>query len=312
MRRIQEFSRKRADDKDFTQADINELLENVLEFTSVRWQNESESKGIKITIQKEFSPLPPIRGSASELREVFTNLINNALDAMPQGGSIRIKTFTEYSHISIRIADTGIGIPEDKRTRIFDPFFTTKGVKSTGLGMSISYGIINRHQGTIAVDSIEGEGTTFTIKLPIIEGSLGKKETMATMPRGEQKARILVVDDEDEIRQLLSDILASEDHDVKLASDGTQAMELFKRNDFDMVFTDLGMPGMSGWEVAKAIKGINRKVPVAIIAGWTIDMEAAEMKESAADLIAYKPFEVNRILQLVQEGMELRDQFKAA
>jgi CheY-like chemotaxis protein len=278
----------------------------------MRWKDEASAKGIKINIQKEFSPLSPNLGSASELREVFTNLINNALDAMPQGGSISIKTFTENSHISIMFKDTGMGIPEDKKTRIFDPFFTTKGVTSTGLGMSISYGIINRHQGTIAVDSIEGEGTTFTIKLPIIEESLGKKETMATVPREQRKARILVVDDEDEVRQLLLDILASEDHDVKVASEGAQALELFKRNDFDMVFTDLGMSGMSGWEVAKAIKGINRKVPVAIITGWNVDIEATEMKESGADLIAYKPFEVNRILQLVQEGMELRDQFEAA
>ncbi len=312
VRRIQEFSRKRTDDKDFTQVDINELLENVLDFTSVRWKDEAESKGIQVTIHKDFSPQLSTLGSASELREVFTNLINNALDAMMEGGSITIKTCRENNHIIIKLDDTGIGIPEDKKSRIFDPFFTTKGVQSTGLGMSISYGIINRHQGTILVDSVEGEGTTFTIKLPILKAAQKKRDTSGALTGRKEKARVLIVDDEDEVRQLLSDILTSEDHDVKVAFDGTQALELFKRSDFDMVFPDLGMPGMSGWDVAEAIKSINKNVPVAIITGWNVDLKATEIKERGVDLIAFKPFEVNRVLQLVQEGMELRERLKKA
>ena len=312
VRRIQEFSRKRADDRDFAVIDINELVDNALEFTSVRWKNDAESKGISITIQKEFSPLSSTLGSASELREVFTNLIHNAIDAMPQGGSIRIKTFKENGHISITIEDTGVGISESIRNRIFDPFFTTKGVQSTGLGMSISYGIINRHQGTIVVDSIEGHGTTFMIRLPIIEKSLGESEKVGKMERGQQKARVLVVDDEEDVRQLLSDILTSDNHEVELASDGSQGIELFKKKDFDIVFTDLGMPAMSGWELAATIKDINKKVPVAIITGWNLYLNETELKEKGVDLIVYKPFEVNRVLRLVQEGMDLREQFKAA
>jgi signal transduction histidine kinase len=142
VRRIQEFSRIRTDDKDFIQVNINELIENTLEFTKVRWKNEAESKGIKIKIKKEFSPLAPITGIPSELREVFTNLVNNALDAIPEGGEIRIKTFMYNNHAVVKIEDTGTGIPKDTKGRIFDPFFTTKGVKSTGLGLSVSYGII--------------------------------------------------------------------------------------------------------------------------------------------------------------------------
>jgi nitrogen-specific signal transduction histidine kinase/CheY-like chemotaxis protein len=312
VRRIQEFSRRRTDDKDFTRIDINELLENVLDFTSVRWKDEAESKGIQVTIQKDFSSLPVTLGSASELREVFTNLINNALDAMMEGGTITIKTCRENNHISIHVEDTGIGIPEDKKNRIFDPFFTTKGVQSTGLGMSISYGIINRHRGTIVVDSLEGAGTTFTIKLPILTGKGEQKDTGDTLSRRKEKARVLIIDDEDEVLQLLSDILVSEDHDVAVACDGVQGVELFKKNDFDMVFTDLGMPGMSGWEVAEAVKGIKQNVPVAIITGWSVDLQEREMKGRGVDLIAFKPFEVKRVLQLVQEGMELKERFQKA
>jgi PAS domain S-box-containing protein len=312
VRRIQEFARRRSDDKDFTQVNINELLDNVLEFTAVRWRNEAEAKGIRIHIEKEFSTLPTTSGSAAELREVFTNIINNALDAMPQGGSIQIKTFKKNNHISIKIKDTGVGIPEDIRNRIFDPFFTTKGVQSTGLGMSTSYGIINRHKGTISVDSNEGKGTTFTINIPISDNKIEEEEKTKPILQNKRKSTILVIEDEEEVRNLLADILIESGHRVETASDGSQGIELFKSKDFDMVFTDLGMPGMSGWEVAEIIKKINRKIPVAVITGWNVEMDESEMRARGAHLITQKPFQVNQILGLVQEGMKLREQFEAA
>jgi CheY-like chemotaxis protein len=213
----------------------------------------------------------------------------------------------------ITIHDTGIGIPQGTQDRIFDPFYTTKGVQSTGLGMSVSYGIINRHRGTIKVDSSEGAGTTFTIILPLHEQVPQEGENAAPQQEQQKKARILVIEDESEVRNLLTDILLSGgEHEVESASDGSHGIELFKRNHFDIVFTDLGMPGMSGWEVAEAIKRINKKVPVAIITGWNVELPASEMKERGVDLIAYKPFEVNQVLALVQDGMKIKEKFKAA
>jgi CheY-like chemotaxis protein len=232
---------------------------------------------------------------------------------MPQGGALSIKTLNGNKQITIMINDTGVGIPQGVQDRIFDPFFTTKGVQSTGLGMSVSYGIINRHQGMIKVDSREGAGTTFTITLPLSEGAAKEVEQAALPQEKPRKAHILVIEDESEVRQLLTDILLSGgEHEVESASDGSQGIELFKRKRFDMVFTDLGMPGMSGWEVAEAIKRINQKVPVAIITGWNVDLQEFEMKERGVDLIAYKPFEVNRVLELVQEGMKIQEKFRAA
>ena len=312
VRRIQEFSRKRADDRNFTQVNINELLENVLEFTSVRWKDAAESKGIKIKINKEFSSLPPTAGSASELREVFTNIVNNAIDAMPQGGRLALRTLTENNHIAINIEDTGIGIPKDIQNRIFDPFFTTKGVQSTGLGMSTSYGIINRHKGTILVNSSEGKGTTFTIKLPLSEEKIKEKGMPEQEEKEHRRAKILVIEDEEGVRQLLYDILTSGGHEVQVAPDGNQGLKLFETGEFDLVFTDLGMPDMSGWEVAESINSINSRIPVAIITGWNIELDELEMKERGVNLIAHKPFEVNQVLQLVLEGMKLRDQLKVA
>ena len=312
VRRIQEFSRKRSDDKDFTPIDINELVNNSLDFTKVRWKHDADAKGIEIRIHRVFSPLPLTVGSASELREVFTNLIHNALDAMPKGGQITFTTSSENGHIAIRIEDTGLGIPEGIRNRIFDPFFTTKGVQSTGLGMSISYGIINRHGGTIRVDSTEGKGAAFTITLPISDISRGEEAKRKPLPQQKRKSAILVIEDEEEVRNLLADILIENGHRVETACDGNRGIELFKEKDFDLVFTDLGMPGTSGWEVAEKVKSINEKIPVAIITGWNVELKESEMRERGVNFIAYKPFKIDQILKLVQEGMELRERLKAA
>ena len=311
VRRIQEFSRRGTDEESFTQVEINELINGALEFTRARWKDEAESKGIKFIVKKDLSPLPPIAGSGAELREVFMNLINNALDALSDGGRITIRTFKENNHICVIVKDTGIGIPEAARERIFDPFFTTKGPQSTGLGLSVSYGIINRHRGAIAVNSAEGEGTTFTIKLPISEGIV-KEEKSELTPLKQRKARILVVEDEEGVRNVLKDILTDAGHEVEIAYDGMQGIELFEKKGFDLVFTDLGMPVMSGWQVAEKVKSINKRVPVALITGWNVEFKESELKDSFVDLIIKKPFAVNRVLRLVQEGMELRDRYKAA
>ncbi len=312
VRRIQEFSRKRLDDKDFSPVDINELLDNVLEFTKMRWRNEAESRGITIEVQRDYGAIPNILGSASELREVLTNLINNALDAMPDGGRISIATRRDNDRIILTIADTGMGIPEDIRNRIFDPFFTTKGVRSTGLGMSISYNIIDRHKGTILVDSEEGKGTVFTIQLPISEKVVtGEGESVLAAPGG-KTAKILIIEDEEEIRQLLYDIVISQGHEAEIAPDGNRGLELLRNGEYDLVCTDLGMPGMSGWQVAEEIKQMGKNVPVAVITGWSVQLDEPGMREKGVNFIIQKPFQINQILKLVQEGLELKYQCKAA
>ena len=312
VRRIQEFCRERTDDRKFGAIDVNEVIEHTIEFTKVRWHDDAGSRGIKIHIEKELTPLPPVLGSASELREVFINLINNALDAMPRGGRITLRTFTDKGRVVSEIEDTGMGIPRDSLDNIFDPFFTTKGAQFTGLGLSSSYGIINGHNGAITVDSGEGKGTRFTITLPVLQKMVEKEERAKPLDGKIEKARILVIDDEGEVRELIKDILTDRGHEVEMAVDGINGLQLFKDKKFDLVFTDLGMPGMSGWQVAKEIKDLSRTVPVAVITGWNIELQESEMKERGVDLIAHKPFQTEHILGLVREGLKLRKQFKAA
>ncbi len=302
VRSIQEFSRERNDDKNFTGVDLNEVIEHTLEFTEVRWKDEAGPKGIKINIQKELSHISPIAGSGSELREVFINLINNALDAMPQGGKIRLKTFMENSHVVVLVEDTGIGIPKDIRDKIFDPFFTTKGVQSTGLGMSASYGIINRHRGTITVDSVEGQGTTFSIKFPKLKKVIKEKEKLIV--NEQNGTSILVVEDEECVRALLKDILMDGGYKVEVAPNGKKGIKLFQEKKFNLVLTDLGMPGMSGWQVAEEIKKMNGKTKVALVTGWEVDLSNSELRKCGVDLVINKPFQMNQILGSVREMME--------
>jgi PAS domain S-box-containing protein len=309
VRRIQEFARIRPDDKDAVAVDINEVVAHAMDFTRVRWKDNAELKGIHFTIVKQLSEVPLILGSPAELREVLTNLINNSLDAMPGGGTIRVETFKEHTHVCLRLTDTGGGMPPHVVERIFDPFFTTKGPQSTGLGMSVSYGIITRHQGTIAVESREGSGTVFTIKFPLKEIEKASREEPAPAVRDADKASILVIDDEEDVRELLCDILTMHGHEVTAARDGRQGLEIFASRAFDMVFTDLGMPGMSGWEVATAVKKIAPDAAVALITGWGIQLEKEDMEKSSVDHILNKPFTVEDIVRLVHEALAHKNPF---
>jgi len=306
VRRIQEFSRKREDDKYFTEVDLNKVIEDVLEFTKVRWKDQAEANGIKFKIKKDLASVAPVAGSNSDLREVFTNIFNNAIDAMSQGGNITIQTLQENSHITAYVKDSGIGIPEPIRDMIFDPFFTTKGVESTGLGLSVSYGIITRHRGTITVDSTEGQGTTFSIRLPISENII-KENKPQPISRMQRKARILVIEDERGVRELLSDILTGGGHEVETAPNGREGMKIFKKGKFDLVFTDLGMPGMTGLQVAETIKKIDGKTPVVLITGWELQLKDSELKKSGINLVVNKPFKMEQVLRLVQESMKQRE-----
>jgi PAS domain S-box-containing protein len=309
VRRIQEFTRTKAQ-KDFVHIRLNQLVREVVELTRPRWKDESESKGIKFIVKEELKANRPVAGIPSELREVLINLVINALDAMPFGGELTIRTETNRKANEVSVADTGMGIPKEIRRKIFDPFFTTKGPKSSGLGLSVSYRIIERHAGEISLSGGKGKGSCFTIKLPTASKSVTKTPPEDLSVEG-RKATILVVDDEPEIRNSLSEILSLEGHQVTVARDGKEGISAFKTNQFDMVLTDLGMPGMSGWQLAKRIKAISPKTPVAIITGWGARPDPQRMEQAGVARFIAKPFRLNDIRKLVTEGMEINSRASA-
>jgi signal transduction histidine kinase len=166
VRRIQEFSRTRRDKK-FENVELGEILSDALEITKTRWKDDALLRKVDIKPALSAAAVPPILGNASELREVFTNLILNAVDAMPQGGRLELSCRREGERVIAIVADTGVGMTEGIRQNIFDPFFTTKGARGMGLGMSVVYGIVTRHGGKIEVETALGKGTKFVLEFPV-------------------------------------------------------------------------------------------------------------------------------------------------
>jgi PAS domain S-box-containing protein len=314
VKRIQDFARVRKD-QEFKWVDIDEVIEDVIALTKTKWKDQAEADGISIRleVQKDRRKLPPVAGEESELRDVFTNIIFNAVEAMPKGGEIAIKTQTDRKSVSVSFTDSGTGMPEEIKQKIFDPFFTTKGVKNTGLGLSVAYGIIQRHQGDIQVESKQGKGTTVVVRFPVsktLAKKQGKEEELEEPSLPDRSAKILVIEDEEDVRGLLFDILASANYKVKLASGGAEGLEIYKKEKFDIVLTDLGMPRTSGWEVAKAIREIDSDSIVFLITGWGVEMDEEKLKESGIDQVVSKPIKVETLLTLISETMESKKRTK--
>ncbi len=305
VRRLQDFTRKKVHEELYN-VDMNAVVKDSIEITKPKWKDEAQSRGIRIEVVSNLGEIASVSGSASELREMLTNMIFNAIEAMPRGGKIEIRTFEKKRKVYVAISDTGIGIGEDVKKKIFEPFFTTKPFTNTGLGLSMSYGIVKRFGGEIEVESKVECGTTFTIILPI--GREGKEETVlpTTIKKG-REARILVIDDEEFVRSVLSRTLGQASHQVTLAEDGEKGIRLFKEGKFDMVLTDLGMPGMPGWEVCRVIKTISPRTPIGMITGWGDKIAQSKLKEYGLDFYISKPFDLQQILNAVTQVLESKE-----
>ncbi len=306
VKRMQEFTRV-AKQKESGRLNVNDVVRDAVRMTEPRWKDESQRDGININVSMELNSGSLIAGSAADLREALTNMVFNAVEAMPDGGALSIKTYDEDECACISISDTGKGIPPETVDSIFEPFFTTKGVGYAGLGLSVAYGIIRRHEGEIHVDSIAGEGTVFTIRLTTcVEAVQAEEPVVAADEPG--RANILVVDDEENIRELLTSILTRFNHNVTTATDGMEGIAAFRNEDYDIVFTDLGMPEMSGWEVAQQIKNIDPNVMMVLVTGWGIELDENELKKKNIDSVISKPFQIKQILDVVSEVLESRQE----
>ena len=307
IRRMQEFTGVRRD-REFVTLSFDEIITEVVGITQPRWRDQTQKKGIQVRLTTQLGDIPMLMGNPSELREVLTNIIFNAVDAMPKGGELMITTQPQTEDwVEVRIADTGIGMTEEVKRRVFDPFFTTKGVTNSGLGMSVSYGIIKRHGGEILIESELGKGTSFIIHLPTGYGEEEAVVKEVTPVKESRQARILVIDDEDSVRDVLSRMLKAKGHQVAVASNGEEGIERFRSEPFDLVFTDLGMPKLSGWDVGRTIKTINPKVPIAMITGWGVELDRQKLNENGIDLSIAKPFNFDQVINLVCEAMDLKE-----
>jgi len=296
VRRIQEFARIRRD-QPFVPVDLNRVVKEALEVTQSRWGQEAQSQGVTIEVTTTLDPIPQIAGDPAELREALTNLVLNAVDAMPEGGTLSLTTRVEAGDVVVKVSDTGAGISEAVQRQIFDPFFTTKGPKGTGLGLSITYGIVSRHGGLIAVESAEGQGATFSLTFPVSEAE-PEPPSPPALP-STSPVRCLVVDDDQLVLEAMGDVLTMAGHSAVLLLDGREAIARFKAEPFDLVLTDLAMPGVNGWQLARAVKDHAPLVPVLLVTGLGVELSPEELLAQGVDAVLSKPVKLEDILSAV-------------
>lgn len=292
VERIQRFARKPSRKENFIRIQLDEIVKDAVDITRLRWSNDADSLGIpyEVTVAIDAPDGLPVIGDPSELREVFVNIIMNSLDAMPLGGKLSIASAVDGDFACLSFTDTGSGMTEETRRRVFEPFFTTKGVKGLGMGLSESFRITERHGGRFEIESEPYKGTTFKLGLPLAPRSAASLE-----PRSGRGSigckRILVIDDEEFVRQVLEFLLSEDGHDVLGAADAHEALELIDRRPFDLVVTDLAMPKVDGIAAAIEIKKRRPNTKVVLMSGYGEERARERAAETAAiDAVIAKPF----------------------
>ena len=306
VRRIQKFARLRPDEP-FVSMDLNQVVRDSLAITRPRWDEKKVKGGVPLQLELELGPVPVVMGRPAELNEVITNLVLNAIDAMPRGGTLRIRTrLGDHRHAVITVADTGLGMTDEVRKRVFDPFFTTKGEEGTGLGLSVSHSIVERHGGDLRVDSRPGEGTTFTITLPIGMSPTGES-AVGGETGDERRGRILLVDNDPQVLSILGEMLKDAGHHVLPVPSGPEALRVFVPSGFDLVITNVGMPEMSGWDVAERLRAGDPHVPVIFITGWGLQEEdQARCRRLGISALLFKPVPPQELHRTVQVALTTR------
>jgi CheY-like chemotaxis protein len=291
--RMREFYRPREPQMMLVRVHLNELVQQVADLTRARWNDMPQQRGVTIALAKDLArSLPAVMGAESEIREALTNLVFNAVDAMPEGGTLTLRTRAESGRVHVEVLDTGVGMDEDARRRCLEPFFTTKGERGTGLGLAMVYGMVQRHSADISIESALGKGTrvqlTFGAAAPEVPAEVAAPEEVPT------GLLLLLVDDDPVLLKSLRDALEADGHTIVTASGGREGIETFReahenQQHFSAVVTDLGMPYVDGRQVANAVKSISPTSPVILLTGWGQRLQAEGDLPAHVDLVLAKP-----------------------
>ncbi len=301
VRRMRKFFRP-DEEETFADIDLNAVIRDAVSITQPRWKEEASANGKDIDVKAELGDLPPVRGSEAALNEVLTNLIFNAVDAMPKGGVIRIATKQDRGSVVLEVSDNGVGMREKTKKKCLDAFYTTKGPGGSGLGLATIKGIIQRHDGDMTLESTEGQGTTFRFILPPAQSRPeGENQNESRQNRTMQ---ILVAEDDEIQREMLYDLLSDEGYGVDAAADGADALEYLKAGTYDLIVTDRAMPGMRGDELAKHVKEQVPGKPVIMVTGFGETMDAAGGKPKGVDALVSKPFTRESLQKAIAQVME--------
>jgi PAS domain S-box-containing protein len=299
--RLREFYRPREKGEDVRPVQLNDVIARAISLTEPRWRDQAQAGGRTIHVETDFGDVPPVAGLEAELREALANLILNAVDAMPSGGTLTLRTRMRADRVVVEVRDTGVGMPPEVLARLFEPFFTTKGDRGTGLGLPMVHGIVERHEGHIEVDSAPGAGTTFTISLPASRAGAPASPAPDASPAAVPALRVLVVEDEPSLRRILASYLEVDGHTVRTTANGREAIDAFRRERFDLVITDRAMPDVGGDRLAAALGEVAPDVPVVMVTGLGALMNDVGERPAGVDLVVAKPVTLGGLRAAVRE-----------
>jgi PAS domain S-box-containing protein len=286
VRRLRDFYRQRAPDDELTPVALPELVAQVVALTRPKWKDQAQADGRTIEVLTDLRPVPPVLGEEGELRELLTNLLFNAVDAIPARGTITLRTRRTGERVHLEVSDTGIGMTEAVRRRCLEPFFSTKDGQGTGLGLAVAHGIVQRHHGELTISSVPGEGTTVTLHLPVVAPAAAPAAPAAAPPP--VPLRVLHVDDEPAVGEVVAACLRADGHTVQTAANGRAALAWLGGGHFDAVITDSAMPGLSGRQLALLCKTVAPATPVILLTGFG-DLMAAGALPPGIDRVLGKP-----------------------
>jgi signal transduction histidine kinase len=307
--RMREFYRPRESSLTLDKVRLNDAIHQVVELTQPRWRAVPQERGVAIELTADLAPaLPPIMGDAVEIRDALTNLVFNAVDAMPEGGTITIRTRVTNGgapKVVVEVIDTGVGMSEETRRRCLEPFFTTKGERGTGLGLASVYGMIQRHTGQLEIDSTLGKGTAMRMIFPaaVEAGVVSEHRAPRVITR---RLRVLIVDDDPVLIRSLQDSLESDGHQVTSASGGQAGIDAFRavhgtERAFAVVITDLGMARVDGRKVATAIRETSPQTPIIMLTGWGQRLIAEDDVPESVDRVLAKPPRMQQLRAVLAE-----------
>jgi PAS domain S-box-containing protein len=285
--RLREFYRQRDETELFEAVDLLEALTEAISMTQPKWHDEALAQGLHIAVEQKFQSVPMIACHSGEIREVVTNLLFNAIDALPQGGKIVVSAYSHDEKAVFEVRDDGIGMTEEVRIRCMEPFVTTKGERGTGLGLAMVYGIVQRHHGDIEIESKLGEGTLVRVRLPFYRGVSDPELPGASGVT--RKLKILLVDDEEVVRDVIALFLRHEEHEVEVTPSAIEALRLVREQHFDLVITDHAMPGMTGGNFVATLRSANFDIPIVMLTGFGELMTTSDSIPTGVTKLVNKP-----------------------
>ena len=325
--RMREFYRQREPQLTLVPVDLNRLVQQVVDLTRARWSDMAQQRGVVINVRTELAPeLPAISGADNEIREALTNLIFNAVDAMPQGGTLTLRTRTSGESsvpgpesrsglVQVEVIDTGIGMDEDTRQRCLEPFFSTKGDRGTGLGLAMVYGTVQRHSADIEIESEVGKGTTVRVSFPI-PATQAMEAVVQPVASAVPPLRILVVDDDPLVLNSLRDALEGDGHQVTTADGGQAGIDAFltakvQGHPYPVVITDLGMPHVDGRKVSSTLKAAAPATHILLLTGWGQRLVAAGDIPPHVDRVLSKPPKLRELREALAGCLEAQIRARA-